>query len=262
MALAARHSVWARGIGRLRRLVRNDEIRSYERIYDAHARQHAAGEAVGDGDFDLIGRIELDLLQMEGLRPGMRLVDFGCGSGRLAVHVVPALGAGSYIGIDVSAELLRRGESLIRDRHPQSPCGVQWIKHVTCDFPLPDASVDMFCAFSVFTHLEHEDTYKYLCDARRVAKPGGKFVFSCLPMDHAAARDIFRTEADHDLATRWNRVRNVTTTQSMMDAIAGMAGWRVDHWYRGDEANIGQPGETLRGLGQASCVLVRPDDSR
>ena len=63
--------------------------------------------SIGNGDYELIGRIELGLLLMEGLRPDSTLVDFGCGTGRLAVHVIPRLQRGGrYIGIDISETML------------------------------------------------------------------------------------------------------------------------------------------------------------
>jgi cyclopropane fatty-acyl-phospholipid synthase-like methyltransferase len=126
-------------------------------------------------------------------------------------------------------------------------------------FELPDASVDVMCAFSVFTHMEHEDTYRYLVSARRVVRPGGRFLFSCLPMSLAAARTIFLESAARDLAARWASVRNVTTTVEMMETLATLAGWTVRRWYAGDAREIETPGEAgPQALGQSTCVLERP----
>jgi predicted SAM-dependent methyltransferase len=38
----------------------------------------------------------------------------------------------------------------------------------------------MLCAFSVFTHLLHAETYLYLEDAHRALRPGGRVVLSFL----------------------------------------------------------------------------------
>src|SRR5215211_4071190 len=70
---------------------------TYENLYETYARELEIDQVVGPGDFDLIGRIELALLQMEGLKPEDTLVDLGCGIGRLAVHVIPTLTEGSYV---------------------------------------------------------------------------------------------------------------------------------------------------------------------
>ena len=58
-------------------------------------------EIVGEGDFDRVGAIELASLREAGLQPSNVLVDFGCGTGRLALHAVPFL----------------QRRSLRRDRH-------------------------------------------------------------------------------------------------------------------------------------------------
>lgn len=244
-------------VGRLTGARRGPRVGDYEAIYEAHAQAHDGADAVGVGDFDLYGRIERDLLVAEGLGPNLTLVDFGCGSGRLAVHALSAVTGGCYVGIDISHTLLARAERLIRSRFRQPPCRVVWQKQTTPDFALPDESVDMVCAFSVFTHLEHEDTYRYLRSARRIVRPGGKFIFSCLPIDHAVAREVFLAEAAFASDVRWQRVRNVTTSVDYISEVARLAGWTVDRWYRGDEANIGPAGGPLYALGQSSCVLVK-----
>jgi ubiquinone/menaquinone biosynthesis C-methylase UbiE len=55
---------------------------------------------------------------MEGLRPINTLVDFGCGNGRLAIKVIPALNGGTYIGIDISDTFLKKADQRIRGSYP------------------------------------------------------------------------------------------------------------------------------------------------
>ena len=40
-------------------------------------------------------------------------MDLGCGAGRLAVHAVPTLIGGSYIGVDISQTMLKRAKARI-----------------------------------------------------------------------------------------------------------------------------------------------------
>ena len=54
-------------LARKLRLWANRDI--YRSLYESHAALHPAEAAVGDGDFDAIGRIELALLCQEGLAP-------------------------------------------------------------------------------------------------------------------------------------------------------------------------------------------------
>src|SRR5262249_14735578 len=119
----------------------------------------------------------------------------------------------------------------------------------------PDRRADLLCAFSVFTHMEHEDTYRYLCEARRIVRPGGQMIYSCLPMTLEYARQVFLHQAARSMTERWREVRNVVTSVDLMDSIATMAGWRAVHWIRGDENYSRLPGFEGWQVGQSVCVL-------
>jgi SAM-dependent methyltransferase len=232
----------------------------YQRLYERVAQEFPPTASIGDGDYDLIGRIEMSALLAAGLEPHHTLVDFGCGTGRLAIHVVPRLSSGAYVGIDISKTMLAHAEAqvdLVQRTKGESGCRVTWKHQTGISFDLPPESVDFFAAYSVFTHMEHEDSYRYLLDAHRVVRPGGTFVFSCLTMDVPLDRTFFQRSADLSLEDRWRTVRNVTTTYDYMSAIAALAGWRVERWYKGDEKLIpldGGNGE-LVALGQSVGVL-------
>ena len=247
--------VWLRQTLTARRVDNN----TYEELYDSYARTDTSDDVVGTGDFDKIGRIELALLQMEGLQPNHTLLDLGCGVGRLAVHVIPTLVGGSYIGIDISQTMLKRANARIKQAIPNPPCQVRWIKQTTPEFALAEHSVDMMCAFSVFTHMEHEDTYGYLKAALRIVKPHGRFIFSCIPLTLPLGKEIFQKSAGVDLKTRWMSIRNVATSIDYMEEISRLAGWTPLRWYAGDAENIGPTADgKMWPLGQTSCVLEAP----
>jgi ubiquinone/menaquinone biosynthesis C-methylase UbiE len=231
---------------------------SYEDRYERFVRERGDYAAVGEGPFDLFGRVELGALLAEGLRPTDTLVDLGCGVGRLAVHAIRWLAGGHYIGIDISEGMLQRARERVQTEVPQPSCRVSWIHQRDARFPLDQNSVDMMCAFSVVTHMEHEDSYRYLQEALRVVRLGGRLVLSCLPMDLESARNTFLFSASMGLAERWHPVRSVTTSRELMDAIARLAGWTPLKWYHGEEKNIRLPGtEEFQCLGQSILVLER-----
>jgi len=247
--------VWLRQTLTGRRVGNN----TYEKLYDSYARTDTSDDVVGTGDFDLIGRIELNLLQMEGLQPDHTLVDLGCGVGRLAVHVIPTLVGGSYIGTDISQTMLKRANARIKRVIPNPPCDVRWIKQTKPEFEIAENSVDMLCAFSVFTHMEHEDAYQYLKAALRIVKPQGRFIFSCIPLTLPLGKEVFLNSSGVDLKTRWMSIRNVATSIDYMEEIARLAGWTPLRWYAGDVANIGPMDDgRMLSLGQSSCVLEAP----
>ncbi len=235
------------------------DMRVYARLYERHARRTPSDQAPGRGPFELVGEIELGLLLQEGLTSKHTLLDFGCGTGRLAVHVVPHLTGGHYIGTDISQTMLNRARDILHDQVPSPPCRISLTRQPRHIFPCDDNSVDMTCAFSVFTHIEHEDAYWHLKDALRITRPGGKFIFSCLPVDLDASKLIFLRSAERNVRARWYRLRDVVTSRELMERIAGYAGWKVVRWYQGDETNILSPySDKKYSLGQSSCVLEKP----
>src|SRR4051812_14631544 len=128
--------------------------------------------AIG-GEFEAFGFVETELLRHLGLSKHDYVIDVGCGAGRLASPLSGFL-EGRYLGTDIVPELVSYARKLV-DRPDWR---FQLVKGI--DIPENDAQADVVCFFSVFTHLSHEDSYRYLCEAKRVLKPGGKIVFSFL----------------------------------------------------------------------------------
>lgn len=156
------------------------KIPDFLKSYNAHARKllsiHPEREAMSlavGGDFEAVGLLEYHLLRQQGLNAADSVVDVGCGSGRLAYQLRNYL-SGLYVGIDVVPELFQYAA-----KHCDRP---DWKFYAApgLRIPEPDNSANFICFFSVFTHLLHEETFKYLEDSRRVLKPGGKIIFSFL----------------------------------------------------------------------------------
>jgi 2-polyprenyl-3-methyl-5-hydroxy-6-metoxy-1,4-benzoquinol methylase len=164
---------------------------SYEALYETRIQAKGPDAAIGAGElsFETIGRLLLAILTREGLEPTDTLVDLGCGTGRLAVHAIPFLSDGRYVGIDIAQAMLSEAQKRVETTIPDPPCQVSWIHQTTPIFELETDSVDMICAFSVINHMEHEDAYSYLKGALRVVRPGGRFVFTCLPINTERGRE-------------------------------------------------------------------------
>ena len=142
----------------------------------------------GGGDYENMGRIEADILRHVGLRDGMTLIDLGCGSGRLAWALGQAMRI-DYLGIDIVQALLDYART-------KSPRTYRFVLNHALSLPAPDASADMVCAFSVFTHLLHAESFLYMEDIRRVLRPGGRLVFSFLEFANAEHWSMFAGTVD------------------------------------------------------------------
>ncbi|MBV9960448.1 MAG: methyltransferase domain-containing protein [Acidobacteria bacterium] len=55
-----------------------------------------------------------DLLKLIRVREGLRVIDLGCGTGELTRRLADALPSSEVVGVDSSAEMLLRAESLVR----------------------------------------------------------------------------------------------------------------------------------------------------
>jgi ubiquinone/menaquinone biosynthesis C-methylase UbiE len=102
------------------------------------------------------------------LRPGMRLLDVGCGPGSitrgLAEHVAP----GQVIGLDLSRETLAaaRQEAVARGL-----TNLEYREGSVYELPFPDAAFDVAYAHQVFQHLREPGTA--LREMLRVVRTGG-----------------------------------------------------------------------------------------
>ena len=151
---------------------------------------------VGGGDYRVVGRALFEMVLEHGrLRPDDRLLDLGCGVGRLAAPLTEYLDAtGRYDGFDIDPELVAWCERNITRRHPRfrfrhvsvrndlyHPDGSQSGSEFS--FPYESGSFDVVVATSLFTHLLTRDAENYLREAARVLAPGGRLLATFFLLD-------------------------------------------------------------------------------
>jgi SAM-dependent methyltransferase len=90
------------------------------------------------------------------LRPGMALLDIGCGPGTITVGLAEAIAPGVATGVDIAPAAV--------------PEPVLVVEASAYDLPFPDASFDAIFSHATLQHLS--DPLAALREARRVAKPG------------------------------------------------------------------------------------------
>ncbi len=203
-----------------RRAEKPHYVASYEALVDSLTRTmdtDAAMSAAVGGAYDAVGAAERALLERAGLLGGMTLVDVGCGSGRLASRLRDW--PGHYVGTDVVPALLSYAAS--RARHD-----FRFVLHTEISIPMPAGSADMVCFFSVLTHLSHTEGFRYLRDAVRVLKPGGRIVMSFLEL---GALDHWPTFAGTVSAEESGSLPHMNTfiERPMLAAFARELGLRI-----------------------------------
>ncbi|MEM8956350.1 MAG: class I SAM-dependent methyltransferase [Pseudomonadota bacterium] len=204
----------------------------------------AMEKAVG-GDYQRIGTVAATMLQECGLADGMSLLDFGCGSGRVARVVSERIDLDGYLGVDVVRDLIRHARG-------QTPDHYRFAVNESLSLPAGDAEFDFVCAFSVFTHLMLHETYVYLREMRRVLKPGGKVLFSFLELGAPDHLEVLRETADVAQAGYLEHL-NAFMERGQIEIIAADLGFRLLRIIEPDAA-FGAHG----GLGQSACLLQKP----
>jgi SAM-dependent methyltransferase len=120
---------------------------------DAFARRTAAAEAA---------------FFLPHLRPGMRLLDAGCGPGGITLGLAEAVATGEVVGVDAEAAQVARAQALAAEH------GARRVRFQTASvyaLPFPDASFDAVFFHQVLQHLREPDVA--LAEAHRVLTRGG-----------------------------------------------------------------------------------------
>ena len=142
---------------------------------------------IGPGDFKKIGEHYLNLFKEHcNLKPDQRVLDIGCGIGRIAIPLTKYLDSeGSYEGFDI----VKKGIDWCKKHITKSYPNFRFL-HIDLKndlynlktsqtaknfvFPYRDNDFDLAVLTSVFTHMLPEDVENYTREIHRVLKVGRK----------------------------------------------------------------------------------------
>lgn len=153
--------------------------------------EHALKEAY------IFWRVIKDRAQRTGvnLRPGSRVLDFGCGWGRMVRFFLRDLRSDDVWGVDVASDMLELCEQSFRHGHfekvPPSP-----------PTTLPSSSFDVVYAYSVFSHLNEAVGLAWVKELARVLRPGGVLIVTTQGRSFLAFCEQLRREGNP--ATGWH----------------------------------------------------------
>ena len=84
------------------------------------------------------------------LKPGMRILDCGCGPGSITVGLAQAVAPGEAVGIDIGSSSLEAAAALASE---QGVSNVRFEEADIYDLPFPDESFDAAFSHNVLAHL-------------------------------------------------------------------------------------------------------------
>lgn len=157
---------------------------------------------IGDGDYAEIGEEFFRYFtEIAGLKPHERVLDVGCGTGRMARPLTKYLTDGSYDGLDIVEPSIKWCQKTYTPRfrnfhfHFTDIHNKAYNRSGTCQaaqyrFPFNDSSFDLVFLTSVFTHMLPADMENYLREIKRVLKPGGRCLITYFLLNAASLKLI------------------------------------------------------------------------
>jgi ubiquinone/menaquinone biosynthesis C-methylase UbiE len=113
------------------------------------------------------------VLELAAIAPGERVLDVGCGPGRLTLAAAIAAGStGETVGIDPSPEMIALGTQKAKRTASSAAFRVAAIEAI----PSPDDHFDVVLANLMLHHLPLELQRRGVAEVLRVLKPNGRFV--------------------------------------------------------------------------------------
>ena len=134
------------------------------------------------------------------LRPGMKILDCGCGPGTITVGLADVVDPGQVVGIDTGQEAIDLANKLIGERK-----NLKFQTGSVYELPFPDNHFDGVLIHKVLEHVAEPETA--MMEVARVLKPGG--VVGARSTDQGALNIVPWSEAINDifdnLQDRWEK---------------------------------------------------------
>ncbi len=121
---------------------------------------------------------EQAIMNLVNIRPGMEILDLGCGEGRWA-KVLKNRDV-KYVGVDFSDELINKARKKNIDNN------VKFISKTAQDF-ISDNKFDFIFIFGLITYMNDEDIRKLSKNCRVMLKNGGKLILRDVALSNEVA---------------------------------------------------------------------------
>ena len=188
------------------------------------------------------------LVSLAQLDEQSKLLDIGCGQGRLAIGLTAKLPKiDLYCGIDVSRRSIEWCNRNLAAFHSNfrflhldiqneryNPYGIPFEPPV--QLPLADDSFDVAFLYSVFTHMRSPDVESYLRDICHVLRPGGRAFFTIYVEEGCAPEAENPPGYLEELGASSGALHRVLFERTFFESMIRSAGLQIGgFYYRSEE---------------------------
>jgi SAM-dependent methyltransferase len=200
-----------------RRAAVNPEARAaYGAVWDRASASPSEARYAVAGDSDIAeyartGRSTAEAIARQAAITSNDVVlEIGCGTGRVGAALAPR--CHRWIGADVSDNMLRHAERTLRGHRNVS------FQLLTGGglHPIPDNSIDVVYSTAVFMHLDEWDRFRYVVEAHRVLKPGGRLYYDNFNLLTDEGWELFQRMARLDPLCRPPNISKSSTPEELV----------------------------------------------
>lgn len=147
------------------------------------------------------------LIARSGIKPGMKVLDLGCGSGAYTADAARMVGTdGKVYALDVQPAMLEQLRKKLAKPENADISNIELIQASAYELPFEDASLDVVYLVTVLEEIP--DIPRALAEVKRVLKPGGV----------VAVTEFF---PDPDYSTRRTTAKKLAASDFARDAVEG-----------------------------------------
>ncbi len=126
-----------------------------------------------DSDYRRAIQPPQQIIERSGIRPGMKVLEVGCGSGAYTTHVARAVGPeGEVCALDIQPEMLEQIARKLRRPENQDIRNIRLWQGSAYDLPFDDETFDVVYMITVLQEIP--DRWLALAEVNRVLKPNGR----------------------------------------------------------------------------------------
>ena len=188
---------------------------NYKKVWDheANTMQHAHYAVCGTDDAAEYERSGIatatDIINEAAVGPTDTVFEIGCGTGRVGAKLAPS--CGHWIGADVSVNMLNHARQALAGLS-----NVSFVELRGADlFGVNDQSADVVYCTGVFMHLDEWDRFRYVQEAYRVLRPGGRVYFDNFSLLSDEGWKLFLELTRYDSAARPANISKSSTPDEL-----------------------------------------------